>query len=193
MPTEDVKTLSVSYRLMARASLDRVPVSRLTEHLFRMRSSIARTNPIVNSLRAPENEGATSSVLPNHRGALDYFNREQLTFIRRYGDWLWLGVFASGSVSSVAAWIVQRSRRRRRERVDLVLHRFSAVLRGARRATSPSDLDRLTREVDTLIATAVQDARLRTTTTRVMSALVLAANAARAAIADRRRELLQAP
>jgi hypothetical protein len=134
-------------------------------------------------------EGGTSAAMPNHRGALEYFNREQLSFIQRHGNWLWLAVFATGGISSAAAWLAQRARWRRREHVDAALDRLSAVLRGARGARSFAELESLVSEVDRMVATALVDARRPSTTTRVMSALVLAAKEARSAIDDRRREL----
>ena len=189
LPKEDVKTVAVSYRLMARNNLDRLPVSRVTEQLFKMRSRLARTNPAAHLLEAPEKEGGTSAVLPNHRGALDYYNREEWTLMYRYGDWMWLALFASGSVSSAMAWAVQRFRRRRRERVDEVLERLADVLNEARSARSTAELDAMTGEVDALVTVSLQHAHHRTTAARVMMALMLAIDSARTAVADRRREL----
>ena len=47
LPEEEVKTVSVSYRLMARVGLDRAPVSKVTQYLFQMRSRISRSAPSV--------------------------------------------------------------------------------------------------------------------------------------------------
>src|SRR5215207_8219876 len=43
LPDEEVETVAVSYRLMARSDLDRGPLSKLTQYLFQMRSRIAQT------------------------------------------------------------------------------------------------------------------------------------------------------
>jgi TRAP-type uncharacterized transport system substrate-binding protein len=51
LPEEEFKTVSVSYRLMARVGLDRGPVSKVTQYLFQMRSRIARTAPAINLMR----------------------------------------------------------------------------------------------------------------------------------------------
>ena len=46
LPDEEVPTVAVSYRLMARSDLDRGPLSKLTQYLFQMRSRIAQNgNP----------------------------------------------------------------------------------------------------------------------------------------------------
>ena len=190
VPKEDVKTIAVSYRLMARSGLDRGPISKVTEYLFQMRSAIARTSAAINLMKAPENDAATSAALPNHRGALDYFNREQLSFMDRYGDWLWLALFAGGGVSSALAWLGQVFKRRRRELVDEVLERLVEIMRLAHAAQTIAELQALTCEIDDLVATSLGYARQRTTSNRAMGALRLAIDSGRGAIRERRRDIL---
>jgi TRAP-type uncharacterized transport system substrate-binding protein len=190
IPDEDAKTLAVSYRLVARTDADRVVISKVAQYLFQMRSRIAQNAPAIHLMKAPETETATSAALPNHQGAIDYFMREQRTFMDRYGDWLWLGLFASGGLGSAFAWITQLFVRKRRELVDQVLDRVLCILSEARAATSTATLDELAVEVDGLVTHAVRHARRRTTGTKTMSALIVAIDSARIAIADRRRDLL---
>jgi TRAP-type uncharacterized transport system substrate-binding protein len=190
LPDEDAKTVAVSYRLMARTDLDRVTISKVAQYLFQMRSRIAPAAPAVHLMKAPDTDTSTSATLPNHQGAIDYFNREQMTFMDRYGDWLWLALFASGGIGSGFAWVAQLFVRKRRELVDKVLDRVLCILGEARRAKTPAELDDLAVEIDGLVTHAVRHARRRTTSTRTMSALIVAIDSARAAIADRRRDLL---
>lgn len=189
LPDEEIATVGVSYRLMARAGVDRSPVSKITQYLFQMRSRIAQATPAVNLMRAPDNDTITSAALPNHPGAVDYFNREQETFMDRYGDWLWLLLFAGGGVSSAIAWVAQLFARKRRELVDEVLDRLTCVLSDAHKAKTPGELDALTEEIDNLITHAIRYARYRTTNTQAFGALILAIDSARAAVAERRRDL----
>ena len=189
LPEEEVKTVSVSYRLMARVGLDRAPVSKVTQYLFQMRSRIARSAPSVNLMKAPENETMTSAALPNHPGAVDYFNREQESFMDRYGDWLWLLLFAGGGISSALAWMAEVFARKRRELVDEVLDRLTALISEARQAKTLAELDAVTTEIDHLVTHAIRYTRQQATNTHAMSALILAIDAARAAVADHRRDL----
>jgi TRAP-type uncharacterized transport system substrate-binding protein len=189
LPEEEVKTVSVSYRLMARVGLDRSPVSKVTQYLFQMRSRIARTAPSVNLMKAPDNETMTSAALPNHPGAVDYFNREQETFMDRYGDWLWLLLFAGGGISSALAWMAEVFARKRRELVDEVLDRLTSLISDARQAKTLADLDAIAAEIDHLVTHAIRYARQQATNTRAMGALILAIDSARAAVADHRRDL----
>ncbi|MBX9758830.1 MAG: C4-dicarboxylate ABC transporter substrate-binding protein [Beijerinckiaceae bacterium] len=193
VPAEEASSIGVSWRLMARAGLDRGPISVLTERLFESRSALAKASPVAMTMKAPDSDDATSAVLPNHRGALDYFNREQLTFMDRYGDWLWFGLFAAGGVSSAFAWIGQMFTRRRKEVMDQAFDRLCKILSDARRAESQEDLAALAQEVDRLVSICVRRARRRTTDARMMSALMLVIDAARAAVHERREELAAAP
>jgi hypothetical protein len=113
-----------------------------------------------------------------------------MTFMDRYGDLLWLALFASGGLGSGFAWVAQLFVRKRRELVDQVLDRVLCILGEAREAKTTAELDDLSVEIDGLVTHAVRHARRRTTGTKTMSALIVAIDSARAAIADRRRDLL---
>jgi TRAP-type uncharacterized transport system substrate-binding protein len=189
LPKEETKTLSTSTRLVAAVDLDRSLVARLTEQLFQRRQWIARTVPEANFMEAPDDDKAMSARLPNHRGAIDYFNREQQTFMDLYGDWLWLFLFAAGGLSSIAGWLAQTLARKRREAVDEILGRLLTILSDARETKSSDELRKLTLETDKLVARAVRQTRRKTTSTATMSALMLSIDAARHAIEDRRQEL----
>ncbi|MDO9441488.1 MAG: TAXI family TRAP transporter solute-binding subunit, partial [Beijerinckiaceae bacterium] len=150
-PAEELTTIGVSYRLMAASTLDRGPASVLTENLFRMRSRLSQATATVNLMKAPEIDSATSAALPNHPGAVDYFEREQQTLFERYEDYVYLLAFFGGTIGSGIAWLGQRLARQRRERVDVVLDRLLDILRDIRSATTREQLDGLVRETDDLV------------------------------------------
>ena len=143
-------------------------------------------------MRAPETDtstSATSATLPNHPGAVDYFQREQQSFSDKYSDWIYLAAFFGSGLLSGAAWLRQRLLDRKRQLIDDVLDRLLTILSDAREAESPIRLDELTAEVDELLAIAVAHARTGTAGSRTTSATVLALDGARAAIEDRRRQI----
>lgn len=192
-PDEDVKTVGASYRLMARGGVSRYSVASVTQHLFEWRSKLAPNAPIANLMKAPDFEtsvAATSARLPNHPGAVDYFEREQQTLFERYEDYVYLLAFFGGTIGSGIAWLGQRLARQRRERVDVVLDRLLDILRDIRSATTREQLDGLVRETDDLVTDVVQHARERNVDTRAMNALILAIDAVHGAIADARRSLV---
>ncbi|MGU3540804.1 TAXI family TRAP transporter solute-binding subunit [Methylobacterium sp. A54F] len=191
-PEEEVKTVGVSYRLMARGAVSRVAVASATQHLFEWRSKLAASAPIAKLMKAPDFDttvAATSARLPNHPGAVDYFEREQQTFLDRYEDYIYLFAFFGGTIGSGIAWLGQRLARKRRERIDIVLDRLLEMLREVRSATHKAELDALALETDGLVADVVSHARERTIDTRTVSALILAVDAVHAAICDGRRQL----
>ena len=190
LPAEEVTAVGVYYRLMARQDTDRAHVALLAENLFQMRSRLAATARTANLIQPPDTDASsTARGLPNHPGAVDYFQREQQRFIDLYGEYVYIAaLFGSGIISGLAA-LRQRLMRQRRERIDDVLDRLLAILSEARRKTKLEEVEALTVEVDELLATAVSYARSRTTGSRTTSALVLALDGARAALADRRRQI----
>lgn len=192
-PGDEVKTVGVSYRLMAHADTDRSIVALLTESLFQMRARLAVVVRSANAMRAPEMEtasSATTATMPNHPGAVDYFQRETQSVMDRYGDWIYLAaLFGSGLISILAAFH-QRFRRHGREKIDDVLDRLVAILADARAADGVARLDELAVEIDGLLSRAVDHTRGSAANgARATTALVLALDGARSAIAERRRVL----
>jgi hypothetical protein len=191
IPAEDVQVTSVSWRLVARKDVERATVSELLQALFAHRLELTRATELAWQIKGLEDDGATFAKLPNHRGALDYYNREQQTFMDLYGDWLWLGLFAAGGVSSGLAWLVQLLSRRRKQLVESILDRLLEILSEARAANTVKRLDELTIEVDGLVTHAIRQARWRATDPTSTTALTLAIDSSRAAIADRRAFFLR--
>ena len=72
LPAEEVKTIAVSYRLMARTEADRVVISKVAQYLFQMRSRIAQTAPV-----GEPDEGARYRDL-NERHAAQSSGRDRL-------------------------------------------------------------------------------------------------------------------
>ncbi len=109
----------------------------------------------------------------------------------RYGDWLWFGLFAATGVSSAFAWIGQLFTRRRREVIDEALARLCRIVADARKAETLERLVEISAEVDRLVAICVWRARRRTTNARTISALMLAIDAARSTVRERREEIVR--
>jgi hypothetical protein len=85
---------------------------------------------------------------------------------------------------------MQRLARKRRELVDVILDRLLEILTEARKAENVGKLDELAMEMDRLVVHAVRYARHRSTGTKALNPLILGIDSARAAILDRRREIL---
>ncbi|HJE25625.1 MAG TPA: ABC transporter substrate-binding protein [Methylorubrum populi] len=189
LPSDDVKTIGASYRLMARATLSRVIAADVTQHLFEKRTAAAAVTDAAEYIQSPAYEttaAATSARIPIHPGAIDYYEREQHGFVERYGDTLYLLGAIAGGLVSVLAWIRQRLTGLRRERIDDIVDRLLDVIGQARASRDPAELDVLASEVDALAADAVRDARQRDTDDRTMSAVGIAVETARATLLEAR-------
>jgi hypothetical protein len=191
LPAEDIQTAALSWRLVGHRDVERVTVAALLQSMFTNRIGLAQISNLAWSIRGVADEDATFAKLPNHRGALDYYNREQQTFMDLYGDWLWIGLFAAGGLSSGLAWLVQLLSSRRKQLIESILDRLLEILNEARRADTVLRLDELTVEIDALVTHAVRQARWRATDAISTTALTLAIDSSRSAIADRRERLLR--
>ncbi len=187
LPTDDVKTVGASYRLMARASLGRPIAADFTQQIFEKRTAAAQQTDAAEYVLAPAYEttvAATSARIPIHPGAIDYFEREQHGFVERYGDTLYLLGALLGGLVSVLAWVRQRLASLRRERIDDVMDRLLAITGEARSLTDPAAIEALTIEVDGLATDVVRYAREKEPDSRTMSAVAIAIDTARATIHD---------
>lgn len=186
VPEDDVKTIGASYRLMARASMNRTVAASVTQHLFEMRSTLARATVAADYVTAPNYDttvAATSARLPNHPGAIDYFEREQRGFVDRYGDLAYFVALVCGGLGSAWAWLRQHLSRLRRERIDEITDRLLAIIAEADETDDPATAQRLGREVDGLAADAVRCAREREPPDRIMTGVAIAVATARSAVA----------
>ncbi len=188
-PPDEVKTVGSSYRLMATSALSRISAADATQHLFELRTQYDATTPAGDYMLAPSYEttaAATSARLPIHPGAIDYYEREQRSFLDRYQDWIYVLASVGGGLGSAVAWLSQRVLRTRRARIDEVLDRLIEIIDAARTATNAGDLDALAAETDALSADVLRHARDNGTASRSFGALTLAIDGARKAVADAR-------
>ncbi|TXM61561.1 TAXI family TRAP transporter solute-binding subunit [Methylobacterium sp. WL120] len=187
LPDDDVKTVGASYRLMARASLGRVVAADVTQNLFELRTAAAKTSDAAEYVLAPAYEttvAATSARIPIHPGAIDYYEREQHSFVDRYGDTLYLLAALAGGLVSAMAWLRQRLAGLRRERIDEVTDRLLAIIDEARTLRDPAAIAALNVEIDRLATEVVRYARARAPEMRTMAAVGIAIETAKATVAD---------
>lgn len=187
-PAEEVKTVGTSYRLMARSSLSRTLASDVTQHLFEMRSEMAESTEAADYILPPSYDStvaATSARLPNHPGAIDYFEREQKSFIDRYSDLVYLVALLAGGLGSVFAWFKQRYERHRLERVDAMLAQLDDIRNRVAGARDDADPRPFRLEIDEVAMELAKNLQERDVGQNTISAVVLAIDAARSAVVTR--------
>ncbi|MBE7246120.1 MAG: C4-dicarboxylate ABC transporter substrate-binding protein, partial [Actinomycetospora chiangmaiensis] len=146
---------------------------------------MANVTPAADYVQAPAYDstvGATSARLPIHPGAVDYFEREQQSFIERYETWIYLLAFLGGGIGSALAWIGQRLSRLRRERVEEATDRLLVIRHEAQTTEDRDRLHALAREIDDLAGDIAKHALERPTEARTMSAASIAIDAARSTV-----------
>lgn len=188
LPAEDIATVGSSYRLMARSNLPRSVAAEVTQHLFEMRALLAEATPAAEDVAHPAYDttvGATSARLPIHPGAIDYYEREQESFIERYESWIYLVAIFGGGLGSVIAWFRQRLGRIRRERIEVATARLLEIRSDARGSTNRVKLEGMAGETDDLAASIARHATRRTTEPRTLAAATFALDATRSTIARR--------
>ena len=186
LPGEDVTTVGSSYRLMARASLSRAVAAEVTQHIFEQRAEVAAKASAADQITFPAYDTtavATTAKLPNHPGAIDYFEREQESFIERYESWIYLIAIFGGGLGSAFAWLRQSVFRVRRERIEVATSRLLAIRSEASRVSDLERLRAMADEVDSVAANIARHALNRRAEARLMQAATLAVEAARSTIA----------
>lgn len=188
-PTENVQTVSVTYRLVAHRNLNDDVVADLTEALFQARQTIQNDVPIAQFMTAPTTE--KDAQLPVHPGAAAYLDGERQSFFDKYGDWLYLGIMVFSILGSIIAAMASRLSSIHREQGMQDLDRVLAILGEARRAQSEADLASLEREMDDILAATLKLARNNNLDAAATAAYRMAVDQVTAAIAERRRILAQ--
>jgi len=122
LPDDDIETLSVTTRLMARRALSESVVTDVTRVLLSMQRRLAQTTPAAIGIEPPPSD--RGAAFPTHVGAAAYVDGEERTFFERYGDWLYLVLFGGSGVGSIWAGLVGW-RDAKRRRADL--RRLSAL------------------------------------------------------------------
>ncbi|MGE3643775.1 MAG: hypothetical protein AB7F96_07955 [Beijerinckiaceae bacterium] len=103
-PPESVKVPYVDIRIVARPDTDRGVVASVLADLYKYRVRVAKKAPSVNTLATVDSDYVTASLFPVHKGAIDYFRREQMNFYQRYSDIIWLALFYGGALGSLLLW-----------------------------------------------------------------------------------------
>ena len=186
-PPDDIETLSVSTRLVARTDLSDPLVGQVTRLLFAKRPEIALVAPLAGRMEAPSTD--KDAALPTHPGAAAFIDDEEKTFLDQYSDVIYIGAMVLSVLASGAAAVASRMNASKSAPVEELLESLLGALSIAREAGSPSELDRLEREADRVLIEALRS-RLETGLDSHRAALLsLAMGQVRAAIADQRRAL----
>jgi TRAP transporter TAXI family solute receptor len=183
-PATTFDTLGVTARLIARSSMRESTAADLTRLLFSERLAIAQIAPIANQIEAPPT--TKGAALPVHPGAAAYLDDEEKGFFDQYSDFIYIGAMLVSVIGSGLAALASRVSTVSHGEFDILLERLLVILKAARAAATPDELDRLETETDEILVAGMANRRLQKVDSHGMAALALALDQARRAIRERR-------
>jgi len=151
-PDDSVGTLSVTLRLVARASMPNYVAGEVARLLFATKAKLASTFPQVGSIEAPDTTVGTA--LPFHPGAIAYYNGDMPNMLEMFEDYVYLGAIIFSAVGAVFAWMMSAWRRALSPDQEQLL-RLLAIVQEAPTA-DPDTLEALDKEVEAIHARAVE-------------------------------------
>lgn len=188
-PEEALDSTTVAVLLVARPSVANAVAGEVTRQFLTDRAAIAVHAPLANNMEAPSTE--KGSVVPAHRGTLDFLEGNENSFFDKYSDFFYLGAMLMSLVGSAAAALASRLSARTHERSEYLTERLLEILQAARTASSTAELDGYEHGVDQVLVNSMADVRLRNMAATELHMVALALDQARLAIQARRRALAE--
>jgi TRAP transporter TAXI family solute receptor len=147
IPGEDLTTVAVAIRLVAKNSMIKDVAGEITRLLLTTRAKVATTLPQAGQIEAPDTD--KKGVLHAHPGAAAYIDGTQESVFDQTMTQLFNFSIIGGVLGSLALWINGFWRRHRPDETQQSLARLPAMLREAK--TIPiENLNALEEELDTL-------------------------------------------
>lgn len=149
LPADEVDTLSMTTRLMARHDFSETTVTELTRTLLAMQRQLAQVSATAAQIEPPPAE--RGAALPTHAGAIAFVEGEELTTFERYGDWIYLAAFGASGLGSVWAGFFSW-RESARRRIDLRrLAALQRIIAETAEARSSAEIAAMTQRYRTLL------------------------------------------
>ena len=151
-PEDSVGTLSVTMRLVARASMPNYVAGEVARLLFVTKAKLAPTVPQVGSIEVPDT--TLGAALPFHPGAAAYYNGDQPNLLEMFEDYVYLIAIIGSVIGAVVAWMLSAWRGALSQDQERLL-RLLAIVREVPTA-DPDTLEALDKEVEAIHAWAVE-------------------------------------
>jgi len=145
-PAESFNTLGYSIRLVATQKADNETIAELMRQLYLVRQNLSASIPGAGLMEAPDVDEATSFLI--HPGVRIYVNGEQKSFLDRYSDLIFLGMFVASGLGSVTAGLFGLKGGRRDRDPMVPVRDLQSILDAVRDAPSVEELDKLERAAE---------------------------------------------
>jgi TRAP-type uncharacterized transport system substrate-binding protein len=186
-PSDDVTTLRVPFYLVARKDLNDDLVTTLTESLMNARRELIGQWPMLAQLAAPDIE--PDAYLPAHPGAVTFYNGNQVSFLDKWGNLIFLVPMVLGGLVSVAAAARKYLREDQAVPKGDFLDHLYALSAWIRTAKNVKELDQIEDEIDRLLRSQRTAAVADETEASHVTSLNVAAHRLETLISDRRAAL----
>jgi TRAP transporter TAXI family solute receptor len=183
-PEDKVDTVSINHLIVAPRTLSDTKVGAFARQVVNVRQQLARELPNAPKIEKPDTD--KDAALPAHEGAAAYFDGNERTFLEKYTDYIWGVILVLSGLGSAGAWL--RHYWKRDEREAYATHRDSLfeLIAKARQAESPDALAQMQGEADQILREALDCYEDGAIEEGDLSAIGLALDQFRHAVADRR-------
>jgi hypothetical protein len=135
--------------IVAPKALSETTVATLARQLFSIRQALAKQVPGAAHIKKPDTD--KDAELPVHRGAADYIDGNERTFLEKYSDYFWFAILVLSGLGSAGAWLRHFLKRDERELSTLHRDKVLDLIAKVRVAETPEQLLALQREVDAIV------------------------------------------
>lgn len=183
-PEDKVDTVSVNHLIIAPRSLSDMTVGALARQVFNVRQQLARELPNAPKIEKPDTD--KDAALPAHEGAAAYFDGNERTFLEKYTDYIWGIILIVSGLGSAGAWLKHYWNRNEREKYEMHRDSLFDLIAKARQAEAPEALEAMQTEADNVLREALDCYEDGAIEDGDLSAIGLALEQFRHAVADRR-------
>jgi hypothetical protein len=176
--------VSVNHLIIAPRSLSDMAVGAFARQVFSVRQQLARELPNAPKIEKPDTD--KDAALPAHEGAAAYFDGNERTFLERYTDYIWGVILVISGLGSVGAWLKHYWNSDEREKYEMHRDNLFELIAKARQAEAPEALELMQAEADNVLREALECYEDGAIEEGDLSAIGLALEQFRHAVADRR-------
>jgi TRAP-type uncharacterized transport system substrate-binding protein len=153
-PAESVTTIGYSIRMVTHSKKDNDAIAELARQMMTIRQSLNQVVPGADLIKTPDTDEVTALLV--HPGVQAYTSGEQKSFLEKYSDYIYLGLFLVSGLGSVAAGLFgQFGQQRQREAMEHVAS-IEAALTAARGPMTAAEIDALEQRVDDCVRAALK-------------------------------------
>ncbi|MCW2283414.1 TRAP-type uncharacterized transport system substrate-binding protein [Rhodoblastus acidophilus] len=187
LPADDLSTLSLEVRLVTRGNLRDALGAELTRLVLENKGDLAINGEFADAIAPPDTD--KSAPMLAHRGAAQYVDDDEKTFIDLYGDYLYLGAPVAGAVGSFTIWLFGRWTRGSAPSAGDFTQEVLEIAVRVRRAPRVEDLDAADESLDRILHELLEALRAKTLSAEGLDVFRLAFEQTREWIRERRHFL----